>query len=324
MAVSAQKVVLLLTESKDWDNWYELIRVTAVRKGIFPLIDVKKDEAPMPLERPVRPPITAVKANAPAYSYLDDDEKEYYKILLDEYKDNTRRYEQQEKALDEIFTLISDTTALHLRTYTRDLNTPYEILRALRQRLEPSSIVRSFDLSKEYQALKHTNKHTSVDRWLMRWETTYAAAVKFDIPDIQGQKPLWDFLTAVRAIDEAWGSSTLSNIQLKLIDEPDKYPSVTKVIEAFRNNMRFTKASAKNPPAATFATFQGDSPESVETPSKAPATTPSKATSTAASAPSGEPQTRPTCVCGDAHFFAECPYLHESNRPAEWLANKDV
>ena len=150
-------------------------------------------------------------AAAASFSHLDATQQLYYKVVLDEYKDNVREFDQQEKALNKIFALITDTTARHLRTYTRDLDTPCDILQALRKRLEPTSFTRSFDLSKEYQALKPVNKHTDIERWLMKWETTYAAAVKIDLADVAGQKPLWDFLTAVKSIDEAWGSSILSN-----------------------------------------------------------------------------------------------------------------
>jgi hypothetical protein len=202
MAVSVQKVVILLTESKDWDDWYEVIRGTAVRKGVFSLIDVSKETVPTALSKRERPALTSAKAGAKAYSELSTTEQSYYKIILDEHKENVREFEQQEKALNEIYALISDTLAHPLWTYIRDLDSLYDILRALRKRLEPTSFARKAELSKEYQALKHVDKHTNVDNWLMKWETTYTAAKKISLPDIQGQQPLWDFLTAVQGIDK--------------------------------------------------------------------------------------------------------------------------
>jgi hypothetical protein len=212
MAVSVQKVVILRTESKDWDDWYEVIRGTAVRKGVFSLIDVSNETAPTALSKPVRPALTSAKAGVTAYSDLNATEQSYYKILLDEHKENVREFEQQEKGLNEIFALISDTLARPLRTYIRDLDAPYHILRALRQRLEPTSFARTAELSKEYQALKHVGKHSNIDNWLMKWETTYTAAKKISLSDVQGQQPLWDFLTAVQSVDKHWGISTASVI----------------------------------------------------------------------------------------------------------------
>ena len=122
MAVPSQKVVILLTESRDWD-WYEVIRSTP-SESAFSLSST-----------------------------------------------SSRNFEQQEKALNEIFALIAETTARQLRKYTRDLHTPYDILQALRTRLEPTSFTRGVDLSREYQSLKHVNKNTYIERWLMKWET---------------------------------------------------------------------------------------------------------------------------------------------------------
>jgi hypothetical protein len=98
----------------------------------------------------------------------------------------------------------------------------------------------------------------------MKWETTYTATKKISLPDIQGQQALWDFLTTVQGIDKHWGISTASNIQMTLVDEPEKEYDVLKVIEQYRNHIRYTKATSKATPTATFATFQGSSPNSAK------------------------------------------------------------
>jgi hypothetical protein len=54
---------------------------------------------------------------------------------------------------------------------------------------------------------------------------------------------------------------------MKLMDEPEKEYDVLKVIKQYRNNIRYTKATSKATPTASFATFQGSSPDSA-TPSK--------------------------------------------------------
>jgi hypothetical protein len=61
---------------------------------------------------------------------------------------------------------------------------------------------------------------------------------------------------------------------MKLMDEPEKEYNVLKVVEQYQNNIRYTKATARATPAATFATFQG-SPANSASPSKT-----SKASST--------------------------------------------
>jgi hypothetical protein len=96
---------------------------------------------------------------------------------------------------------------------------------------------------------------------------------------------------------------------MKLMDEPNKEYDVLKVIEQYRNNIRYVRATSKATPTATFATFQGSSTDSAK---------PAQSTATKAA------RTPPTCVCGVPHWFADCPYLIESKRPAGWTADKDV
>jgi hypothetical protein len=104
---------------------------------------------------------------------------------------------------------------------------------------------------------------------------------------------------------------------MKLIDEPEKEYDVLKVIEQYRNNIRYTKATSKATLTASFATFQGSSPDSA-TPSKIMA----KSLSTSSTA--GAPRASLPCVCGQTYWFADCPYLLDSNRQAGWVADKDV
>jgi hypothetical protein len=95
---------------------------------VFSLINVSKETTPTALLKPIRPALTSAKTRATAYKDLDVTEQSYYKILLDEHKENVREFEQQEKGLNKIFALISDTLAHLLQTYIRDLNTLYDIL----------------------------------------------------------------------------------------------------------------------------------------------------------------------------------------------------
>jgi hypothetical protein len=95
---------------------------------VFSLINVLKETAPTALSKPIRPALTSAKARATAYKDLNTTEQSYYKILLNKHKKNVREFKQQEKGLNKIFALISDTLARPLRTYIRDLNTLYNIL----------------------------------------------------------------------------------------------------------------------------------------------------------------------------------------------------
>jgi hypothetical protein len=96
---------------------------------------------------------------------------------------------------------------------------------------------------------------------------------------------------------------------MKLMDEPEKEYDVLKVIEQYRNNIRYVRATSKPTPIATFATFQGSSPDLAK---------PAQSTATKAS------RTPPTCIYGVSHWFDDCPYIIKSKKPAGWKVEKDV
>jgi hypothetical protein len=74
------KTTLILESSKDWDEWYEIIRSTANAKDVLPFIDVN-DAAPQQLAEPVEPEYEKVRTGAVSFAALDDKEREHYKIL---------------------------------------------------------------------------------------------------------------------------------------------------------------------------------------------------------------------------------------------------
>jgi hypothetical protein len=75
------KTTLVLESSRDWDEWYEIIRSTANAKGVLPFIDVNA-AAPQQLQEPVEPEYGNVKPGAVSFAALDTKEQEHYKILL--------------------------------------------------------------------------------------------------------------------------------------------------------------------------------------------------------------------------------------------------
>jgi hypothetical protein len=61
---------------------------------VFSLINVSKETALTALLKPIRLVLTSAKTRAIVYNELDAIEQSYYKILLDEHKENIRDFEQ--------------------------------------------------------------------------------------------------------------------------------------------------------------------------------------------------------------------------------------
>jgi hypothetical protein len=96
----------------------------------------------------------------------------------------------------------------------------------------------------------------------MRWETTYADALAINLLDVQDNRALWDFITAVKGVDSGWANLFQNVVWLGLQKDPNDYPPLTNAIKAFKNNLQISKTGSKVTLVASFATFQGDSPDS--------------------------------------------------------------
>jgi hypothetical protein len=208
-----QKMPLLLEGPKDWDEWYEIVRSSAQARGVFQLVNINAATQPMQPTRPAEPLYQDIKQSATSYTALDDKEKDHYKVLLTEYRNRLARFDKEQAALIDILNHIQNTVARGLRTYMYGLDTPFEILKALKKRLAPTDRARRLELAREYQALKKAPRAQSLDSWLQLWETIFAEAEKLQLAEIQDNKALYDFILAIKGVDTAYANAYLSDIK---------------------------------------------------------------------------------------------------------------
>ena len=92
-----------------------VFRTTARARGVYSFIDIDATEAPQQPVRPDKPKLSSVSQIAATYAELDANEKDYYKILVADYRVEAEMYDKQQKALLEILDFIQGTVARHLR-----------------------------------------------------------------------------------------------------------------------------------------------------------------------------------------------------------------
>ena len=93
------------------------------------------------------------------------------------------------------------------------------------------------ELSVKYHSLKKLTKNQPVENWLRDWEKTYNDALALDLLDIKNNRPLYDFLYAVKAIDPTFAIAKLADIKEKVV-LAQELPSISTLIKVFRNNYR--------------------------------------------------------------------------------------
>jgi hypothetical protein len=195
---------------------------------------------------------------------------------------------------------IHKTLALTLRPYIRDMNSPYNILQALKKRLALTDRARRLQLVQEYNALKKAPRAQGTEHWLQQWETTYAEAEKLNLAEIQDHKALYDFIQASKAIDPTYANAYQVYVDTKLEDDVNNVPTLYNAVEQFCNNICTNRAASKPNTYTPFATLQGEAPSELTVDTQLLQATDLKSP--------------PTCVYGAQYWYSNCPYLMRQHR----------
>ncbi len=96
---------------------------------------------------------------------LISDEREVYKLLYNEYKDNLSLVKQQIESLRQIRNHIVTSISKDNITYLKDKATIYDMLVALKKRLAPTDDARKIEVATKYSKLKIFDKKTDLEVW---------------------------------------------------------------------------------------------------------------------------------------------------------------
>ena len=172
---------------KDWDDWIEVIRTTALGADIWDLIDPGKPKASIPaLALPIRPEPSHIKPPeagqaATTYSQLSTDEKEQFRQLQTDYNYDRKEYDRKRKALADIRVRIVETIKRDYVSYTYKCESVHDILVKLKDRLAPTDKIRERELIEQYRTACKPPKSQNIEQWIQKWERTYDDCSAFAI-----------------------------------------------------------------------------------------------------------------------------------------------
>jgi hypothetical protein len=288
----------------DWDEWIDLIRLRARTADVWEYVDpsTSQDELPRLLE-PVFPKPSNVKSGKTSYAALSEDEKDELRILREGHRSVEKEYKKQKAALTSLRSYITSVVARNINTYILGIDSVYETLVALKGRVAPTDSARQLYLSTQYAKVKTGPKNQNFEVWLQEWEKTYNDCKKIDLPDVQGDRAIRDFLMAVEPVSPNWALTW--RVEFDKHDwAEDHVISISRLVEIYRNYRRLEAAQQKNRDqfGANAASFKDEA-------AKAPTSSRKKDT--------------PTCYyCEDSHWFPGCPYINELARPKDWKPDR--
>jgi len=296
---SESKVNLILNQPSNWTQWFFIIKDTATTNEVWQYIDPSTKDERLKLAQPSRPTPRDILPTATSIAKLDPSQLTAYNQLYAEYKDDLRIYEKQKRAINDISNYIVRTTSVAYLLLIDDLNTVHERLKALKTALAPTTSGRKRDVLNQYTALKVYNKKQSINKWLNNWRNVYKLAEQLKLPDVQGFRPHYDFVQAIKSIS----SSFAGVLEVDLIRKEQKNkaaPSIIDLIEEFKEHYRMQQAASSATPAnnSAFATLGN-----------------SNSNSDSNSNSNSDSKWNKECICGFKHRFSSCYYIVEQKRP---------
>lgn len=294
--MSSQKISVTLNSPSDWDEWIEVIKTQALVGKVWDYVDPSKDQVPA-LEEPLPPEPKNVNAQATTFGQLNQEQREEYRILRQDYKWKRDLYDKRDNALSSLRTSIQSSVSRSCLHYTFGTSNAREMLIELQKRLQPTDQLRELELTDEYEKLKTAPESHDLDNWLRNWEKTYHKCTKINLPDIQGTRAVRDFLRAVATIIPEFSTYWINDIAKA---QGQNIPDLYRMVELFRDHRRHLITERDQISHTVFTTtVQGQQPQE------------------------GNGEKR-VCLCGELHRFKDCPYLIKEKRPPDWKPDQDT
>lgn len=284
--MAEKTTAVVLTSQKDWDEWIEVIKTSAIASDIWNLVNPSIPN-PSTLEEPPAPKPTDVNPQKTTFSALDEDEKEELRELQRERKRNLNRYDRRKQALATLRTRIQETVTRANLSYTFNCETVYDMLVKLQKRFSPTDEAREWEVIQRYRKLMTSPHNRAIEPWLQDWEKTYDDCRRLELPDTDGNRPARDFIYAVDNIEPGFTSYWRNRLHESKI-ELDFH----EIIQKFRE-YRIESPERRFADNTAFSTFQGKG-------------------------------IYKECLCGIIHHFRECPYLIEAKRTPGWKPDAQV
>lgn len=110
---------------------------------------------------------------------------------------------------------------------------PHDMPAALKQKLAPSDSVRSLAIEQEYHRIRKGPQNQDIDNRLDDWKRIYHRAKEYKIAEVTGNRPVGDFLLAIKPIHPDYASVRLTSLPNAL--------DMFDMVENFRLIMRWGK-----------------------------------------------------------------------------------
>ncbi|RYP43510.1 hypothetical protein DL768_009882 [Monosporascus sp. mg162] len=293
---------------------------------LWEYINPNTDKFPPLLKRPTFPDFKKFDSKASSELDLESEADAKFQKAVKIHDREQTLFLAQEKALAEISTFLNQSVHPdHHWVYWKKA-TLRDRLIALKDEFKPSNNARIYEVDARYKEALKTNR-VQMDTWLSKYWRAYTEAEELQIPAVTGFHGHLDFLKAVNTFSPDFSVTQTAVVEEAMFDGKDatELPSVQKLVERFRSHMRLRKAqgvtSEQLSRGAFGVTLNGETPNQTGPSQNAPSNSNRNSNQ---NGNRNSYQTPRTCICGEIHFFKECPYICPKIRASGWTEDPEV
>ncbi|KAI0992380.1 hypothetical protein K3495_g15806 [Podosphaera aphanis] len=289
----------------------DTVQGRATDSGIWKYIDpagtIKHTEPKKP--EPCDCEVTATK-----YAELSDDEKAMFKEDNAQYRVDIQSFKHECKPIGEMRSKIVDSLQKHHRPLIFGHMTCQEVLKQIKNRLEPAEDLQKLKIIDDYSKARSTPSNKKIEMWLMEWERLDIMIKRLKIADFSDYKLIQDFLSSANSLLPMWVTSKRMEIvkganksNLKFLD----------VILEFRQFWALTEFETESSISAFSATLQ-----ILNQPSRQPSRQSKHSNNNQGKQ---RDNSRPKkCICGNIHSGQDCSYLAEGKAPYDFDRGEEI
>lgn len=152
---------------ENYMEWFDTIQGHATDSGIWKFVNPSGNVIH---EEPKKPIFSDYKSTATKLADLDDDEKTIFKEDNAQYRIDIQSFKHECKLIGELRSKIVDSLQEHHRRLIFGYMTCQEVLKQVKNRLEPAEDLQRLKIIDDYGKARITPSGKKIEMWLMEWE----------------------------------------------------------------------------------------------------------------------------------------------------------
>jgi hypothetical protein len=208
---STEKATIWLDGPNDYLDWISEVKRRALQRGVWNYIDPDQSDRPV-LSEPTGPDPTTYASASVASQALDEErevdfgqltptQKTEYRFAWDRYQHQLKQYQSRRNGISEVYNWVSTSISPRCRIYIARCTELPEVLDKLKAKIQPTDHAYELSIIKAYSRIKTIAKNQKIEDWIDRWEEALEKATLLGLPEVQGDRPIWDFLEAIKPIN---------------------------------------------------------------------------------------------------------------------------